>query len=46
LRTGSNDVYVVRSAGGRDTLVPAVEGVIEAIDVAAGEIVARLPEWM
>jgi len=46
LRTGSNDVYVVRSAVGRDTLLPAVEGVIEMIDVAAGEIVARVPEWI
>jgi 16S rRNA processing protein RimM len=46
LRTGSNDVYVVRSADGRDTLLPAVEGVIETIDVAAGQIVARPPEWM
>ena len=46
LRTGSNDVYVVRSAEGRETLLPAVEGVIETIDVEAGEIVARVPEWI
>lgn len=46
LRTGSNDVYVVRSADGGEVLLPAVEGVIETIDVAAGEIVARPPEWM
>jgi len=45
LRTGSNDVYVVRSPEGRETLLPAVEGVIESIDLAAGEIVARVPEW-
>jgi 16S rRNA processing protein RimM len=45
LRTGSNDVYVVRSAAGAEMLLPAVEGVIEAIDLAAGEVVARPPEW-
>ncbi len=45
LRTGANDVYVVRSPAGRELLLPAVEGVVETIDVAAGEIVARPPEW-
>jgi 16S rRNA processing protein RimM len=45
LRTGSNDVYVVRAAGGGETLLPAVEGVIERIDLAAGEVVVRPPEW-
>jgi 16S rRNA processing protein RimM len=45
LRTGSNDVYVVRSSTGTETLLPAVEGVIETIDLAAGEIVVRPPEW-
>jgi 16S rRNA processing protein RimM len=45
LRTGSNDVYVVRAEGGTETLFPAVEGVIEAIDLTAGEIVVRPPEW-
>ncbi len=46
LRTGSNDVYVVRSADGREILLPAVAGVVEEIDVEAGEIVARPPEWV
>ena len=46
LRTGANDVYVVRPPVGRDVLLPAVEGVVERIDVAAGEIVVRPPEWL
>jgi 16S rRNA processing protein RimM len=46
LHTGSNDVYVVRTPEGGETLLPAVGDVIEAIDVAAGEIIARPPEWM
>lgn len=45
LRTGSNDVYVVRARGGTETLFPAVEGVIDAIDLTAGEVVVRPPEW-
>jgi 16S rRNA processing protein RimM len=45
LRTGSNDVYVVRGPDGAETLVPAVEGVVESIDLAAGEVVIRPPEW-
>lgn len=46
LRTGSNDVYVVRSGDGREILLPAVGGVVLAIDVEAGEMVARPPEWV
>ncbi len=45
LHTGSNDVYVVRAAGAPELLLPAVTGVIQTIDVAAGEIVACPPEW-
>jgi 16S rRNA processing protein RimM len=45
LRTGSNDVYVVRAPGGAETLVPAVEGVVEAIDLAGGEMIVRPPDW-
>lgn len=45
LRTGSNDVYVVRAPGGVEALYPAVEGVIESIDLEAGEVVVRPPEW-
>jgi len=46
LRTGSNDVYVVRSPDGREVLLPAIEGVVEVIDLAEGEMVARPPEWL
>ena len=44
LRTGSNDVYVVRAPGGDEILLPAVDTVVERIDIAAGELVARPPE--
>jgi 16S rRNA processing protein RimM len=45
LRTGSNDVYVVRAPDGRKILLPAVQGIVESVDVAAGEIIVRPPEW-
>ena len=45
LRTGSNDVYVVRAPAGEEILLPAVDTVVQRIDVAAGELVARPPEW-
>lgn len=45
LRTGSNDVYVVR-AEKREVLVPAISTVVLAIDVAAARIVIRLMPGM
>ena len=45
LRTGSNDVYVVRPPEGGEILLPAVDSVVQRIDIGAGELVARLPEW-
>jgi len=40
LRTGSNDVYVVRGAG-REYLIPAISTVIARLDPAAGLLVVR-----
>jgi 16S rRNA processing protein RimM len=40
LQTGANDVLVVAGgAGGRETLIPFIAGVIRQVDLAAGEIV-------
>ena len=36
LRTGSNDVYVVRRPGEREVLIPALEGVVLDVDLPAG----------
>ena len=44
LRTGSNDVYAVRSEDGREILIPALRKVVRAIDVADGRMTVRLPE--
>ncbi len=40
IRTGSNDVYVVRGARG-EVLVPAIASVVTAIDVASGKLLIR-----
>ncbi len=45
LRTGTHDVYAVRPPEGPVIMLPAHAGVIERIDLAAGEIIARPPEW-
>ena len=44
LRTGSNDVYVVRSEDGRELLIPALHAVVRAIDVAGGRMTVRFSE--
>lgn len=46
LRTGGNDVYVVRPARGREILLPAVDTYVREIDVAGGRLVASLPDWL
>lgn len=40
LRTGANDVYVVRNA--REILIPAIEQVVKEIDVKKGRMVVEL----
>jgi 16S rRNA processing protein RimM len=46
IQTGSNDVYVVRPPEGPEILLPAVDSYVLEIDLAAGRLIARLPEWM
>ena len=40
LRTGSNDVYVVRS-GDKELLIPAIEDVVKEIDLAEGRMIVE-----
>ena len=44
LRTGSNDVYAVRSEDGHELLIPALRAVVQSIDVPGGRMTVRLPE--
>ena len=44
LRTGSNDVYAVRSEDGREILIPALCTVVRTIDVPSGRMTVRFPQ--
>ena len=46
LQTGSNDVYVVRDADGREVLLPALENVIVSVDLEQRVVIVRPPEWV
>lgn len=46
LETGANDVYVVKSADGKETLLPAIEEIILEVNLDRGEMRARPPEWL
>ena len=38
LRTGANDVYLVRRKGRRDVLIPAIADVVRNVDLTAGRM--------
>ena len=42
LRTGANDVYIVRRKGERDLLLPAIGDVIAEVDLEGGRMVVEL----
>ena len=44
LRTGSNDVYAVRSEDGREILIPALRAAVREIDVPGGRMTVRFPQ--
>mgnify|MGYP001293777796 CR=1 FL=1 len=46
LSTGANDVYVVRDAGKKEVLIPALEDVILEVKLNEGRMVVRLPEGL
>ena len=45
LATGSNDVYVIKTATG-ELLLPAIESVIQTIDLAGGTMTVRVPDGL
>ncbi len=45
LETGSNDVYIVRGAGG-EVLIPATAQVVQEVDVAGGSMTVHLPDGL
>jgi 16S rRNA processing protein RimM len=46
LETGANDVYLIRTADGKELLLPAVEEVVLNIHLEKGEMIVRPPEYL
>ncbi len=46
ISTGSNDVYVVKTADGKEILVPALKQHVKEINPDERRIVVELPEWV
>ena len=45
LKTGANDVFIVKPEDGKELLLPAINSVILNLDIANKKIVVRPPEW-
>lgn len=45
METGANDVYVIISENGDETLVPVIKGVILSVDLEKREMRIHPPEW-
>jgi 16S rRNA processing protein RimM len=45
LETGANDVYVVVSDDGAETLLPVIEGVVVVVDLEKREMHVNPPDW-
>jgi 16S rRNA processing protein RimM len=45
LETGANDVYVVVSEDGAETLLPVIEGVVVGVDLEKREMRVNPPDW-
>jgi len=46
ITTGSNDVYIVKSEGRKDILIPAIKDVILEINVKEGYILVNMPKGL
>jgi 16S rRNA processing protein RimM len=46
LFTGSNDVYVVQGANGREILIPAIADVVQQVDLVNGRLVVEMMEGL
>ena len=46
LRTGANDVWLVRLDNGRELLLPSISSVVREIDPAGGAVTVRIPDGL
>ena len=45
IETGANNVYSISIPEGKEILIPAIPSCVLSIDVEAGRMTVRLPEW-
>lgn len=45
IETGANNVYSISTPEGKEILIPAIPSCVLSIDVEAGRMTVRLPEW-
>ena len=45
IETGANNVYVIGLPKGKELCIPAIPSCILAVDLKAGRMTVRLPEW-
>ena len=45
METGANNVYVIEAPNGKEILIPAIPSCVLSIDIDAGRMTVRLPEW-
>ncbi|AEG60065.1 ribosome maturation factor RimM [Desulforamulus ruminis] len=46
LKTGANDVYVIKPPEGKDLLLPALKSVVKEIDLERGKMEVKLPDGL
>lgn len=46
LQTGANDVYVVHSLDGKETLIPVIDECVKEISIEQGKVTVHLLEWI
>ncbi len=44
--TGSNEVYVAQDESGREVLIPAIEDVVQEVDLEGGRLIVQLLEGL
>ena len=45
METGANNVYVVEKPDHKEILIPAIPSCVLSVDIEAGRMTVRLPEW-
>ena len=46
IKTGSNDVYIIKTKGKKDLLIPVLKSVVKEISIENKKIIVKLPEGL